>query len=117
MQYIHGMTVKAFLWSNPPLPARMDVVKRLGDIIALMHAHDIIHGDLTTSNFMMNEQDKNRVVAIDFGLSTQSNMAEDKAVDLYVLERAFLSSHPNSDALVSFQAVLSAHICCSLHCC
>lgn len=100
MQFIHGMTVKAFLWSNPPVAAREDVVKRLGDIIALMHSHDIVHGDLTTSNFMLNEFDKNRVVAIDFGLSTQSNLAEDKAVDLYVLERAFLSSHPNSDALV-----------------
>lgn len=31
---------------------------------------------------------------IDFGLSSNSNAAEDKAVDLYVLERAFASTHP-----------------------
>ena len=32
---------------------------------------------------------------IDFGLSYQSALVEDKGVDLYVLERAFLSAHPN----------------------
>lgn len=31
---------------------------------------------------------------IDFGLSSISQAAEDKAVDLYVLERAFASTHP-----------------------
>ena len=34
---------------------------------------------------------------IDFGLSSVSKAAEDKAVDLYVLERAFLSTHPNTE--------------------
>ncbi len=29
---------------------------------------------------------------------------EDKAVDLYVLERAFLSTHPGSESLVSLGA-------------
>jgi TP53 regulating kinase-like protein len=38
---------------------------------------------------------------IDFGLSYTSSLAEDKAVDLYVLERAFLSTHPSSVALIS----------------
>ena len=37
---------------------------------------------------------------IDFGLSCTSSLVEDKAVDLYVLERAFLSTHPESDSLV-----------------
>lgn len=34
------------------------------------------------------------VVLIDFGLAVQSVQEEDKAVDLYVLERAFASTHP-----------------------
>jgi TP53 regulating kinase-like protein len=34
---------------------------------------------------------------IDFGLSFVSNLPEDKAVDLYVLERAFASTHPKTD--------------------
>ena len=39
-------------------------------------------------------------MAIDFGLGFLQPLAEDKAVDLYVLERAFLSTHPNSQPLV-----------------
>lgn len=37
---------------------------------------------------------------IDYGLSFASKLVEDKAVDLYVLERAFLSTHTNSETLV-----------------
>lgn len=44
---------------------------------------------------------------IDFGLSFTSTLAEDKAVDLYVLERAFSSTHPGSEAL--FAEVMIAY--------
>jgi TP53 regulating kinase-like protein len=37
---------------------------------------------------------------IDFGLAQQNSTLEDKAVDLYVLERAFTSTHPGSDHLI-----------------
>ncbi|KAK2753709.1 serine/threonine-protein kinase bud32 [Onygenales sp. PD_40] len=37
------------------------------------------------------------VVLIDFGLAGQSVQDEDRAVDLYVLERAFGSSHPRTE--------------------
>ena len=37
---------------------------------------------------------------IDFGLSYQSSMNEDQAVDLYVLERALISTHAHSDHVV-----------------
>lgn len=40
-------------------------------------------------------------VVIDFGLSSISTIAEDKAVDLYVLERAFTSTHASCGPLVS----------------
>jgi TP53 regulating kinase-like protein len=36
---------------------------------------------------------------IDFGLSSVSSKLEDKAVDLYVLKRAFISTHPGSELL------------------
>ena len=36
---------------------------------------------------------------IDFGLSQVSPKIEDKGVDFYVLKRAFISTHPGSDAL------------------
>lgn len=38
-------------------------------------------------------------VLIDFGLAYTSSLTEDKAVDLYVLERAFASTHPESEPL------------------
>ncbi|KAI5476914.1 TP53 regulating kinase [Pseudohyphozyma bogoriensis] len=61
------------------------LLSAIGGEIAKMHIADVIHGDLTTSNMM---------VLIDFGLSSTSIMQEDRAVDLYVLERAFSSTHP-----------------------
>ena len=42
------------------------------------------------------------LVMIDFGLSYTCKLPEDKAVDLYVLERAFLSTHPNTQKLFQF---------------
>ncbi|KAI9835489.1 MAG: hypothetical protein M1838_005285 [Thelocarpon superellum] len=47
------------------------------------------------------------VVVIDFGLSMQSVQDEDRAVDLYVLERAFGSTHPRAESL--FDDVLQAY--------
>ena len=40
-------------------------------------------------------------VLIDFGLAYTSSLTEDKAVDLYVLERAFASTHPESGSMFS----------------
>ncbi|PSK38358.1 Kae1-associated kinase Bud32 [Candidozyma pseudohaemuli] len=66
------------------------VLKATGSAIAKLHLNDMIHGDLTTLNLILQEND---VYLIDFGLSTYSNLPEDKAVDLYVMERAVLSTH------------------------
>ena len=50
-------------------------------------------------------------VLIDFGLSYNNTLAEDKAVDLYVLERAFTSAHSALGNLV-----ISACLCAfSIH--
>jgi len=76
-----------------------------------MHRGDIIHGDLTTSNMMLRRRrhgdEEADLVLIDFGLSYNSALVEDKAVDLYVLERAFSSTHPDSEAM--FTQVLQAY--------
>lgn len=48
-----------------------------------------------------------RVVVIDLGLGSVSLASEDAAVDLYVLERAFLSTHPNSAG--HFDAILQGY--------
>lgn len=106
-----------------------------------MHDADIVHGDLTTSNMMLRSEDAAEVVRwrfaaatadgsggvgtnallaicagdiqtmIDFGLANTQPLPEDKAVDLYVMERAFDSTHVNSEALVA--EVLRAYKACS----
>ena len=48
---------------------------------------------------------------IDFGLSFQEGVAEDKGVDLYVLERAFLSTHPNTEKLFAEVTLRPSSVC------
>ncbi|KZT69072.1 hypothetical protein DAEQUDRAFT_711029 [Daedalea quercina L-15889] len=87
-----------------------DIMGMIGSEIAKMHSADIIHGDLTTSNMIVRHPTPPKgvqLVLIDFGLAYTSTLAEDKAVDLYVLERAFSSTHPASEPL--FASVLSAY--------
>ncbi|XP_034711903.1 EKC/KEOPS complex subunit bud32 [Vitis riparia] len=69
-----------------------DIAKQIGDAIGKLHDGNLIHGDLTTSNMLI-QSGTNQLVLIDFGLSFTSTLHEDKAVDLYVLERALLSMH------------------------
>eukprot|EP00708_Paratrimastix_pyriformis_P004771 GAFH01003698.1.p5 GENE.GAFH01003698.1~~GAFH01003698.1.p5 ORF type:complete len:114 (+),score=35.05 GAFH01003698.1:549-890(+) len=75
-----------------------EAARKIGGTIARLHNAGICHGDLTTSNMMFRD-DSADLVLIDFGLAFMSSSAEDKAVDLYVLERALLATHPNSKAL------------------
>ncbi|KDP21421.1 hypothetical protein JCGZ_21892 [Jatropha curcas] len=69
-----------------------DIAMQIGDAIGKLHDGGLIHGDLTTSNMLI-RNGTNQLVLIDFGLSFTSTLPEDKAVDLYVLERALLSMH------------------------
>lgn len=61
-----------------------------GKAIAEIHKSNIVHGDITTSNFLINKD--RQIVPIDFGLSQFNNTIEDFAVDLYVLERSLLTN-------------------------
>ena len=63
--------------------------EEIGKKIAIMHNEGIIHGDLTTSNMMLDKEIK----FIDFGLSFFSVKIEDKAVDLHLLRQALESKH------------------------
>lgn len=75
------------------------LMREIGSLIAKIHRCNIIHGDLTTSNILVKkvagETFPFRLYLIDFGLGyAEGSKAEDKGVDLYVLERALLSTHP-----------------------
>ena len=104
----------------------IDLMVRVGKAVGKMHEIGVVHGDLTTSNLMLRSANyltvvkdvdgdlpsaraslEGDIILIDFGLATQSVQDEDKAVDLYVLERAFGSTHPTAENL--FQEVLKAY--------
>ena len=64
--------------------------ERIGEHLALMHNNNIIHGDLTTSNMILNDGE---IFFIDFGLSIISQKIEDKSVDIHLLKQAIESKH------------------------
>ncbi|XP_030956311.1 uncharacterized protein LOC126720877 isoform X2 [Quercus robur] len=95
-EYVEGPSVKDILLefgSHGIIEERLDdIALQIGVAIAKLHDGGLIHGDLTTSNMLL-KSGINQLVLIDFGLSFTSTLPEDKAVDLYVLERALLSMH------------------------
>ncbi|RVD93059.1 Bud32 kinase [Tubulinosema ratisbonensis] len=66
-----------------------NLIYELGILVRKIHDMNIVHGDLTTNNFILAD----KIYVIDFGLAFHSMKDEDKAVDLYVLEKAFGCYH------------------------
>lgn len=87
------------------------VSNEIGSAISKIHKHNIVHGDLTTSNMLVKEDATTGFVSelflIDFGLGQLDPNPEEKGVDLYVLERALLSTHKDSEKI--FKLVLEAY--------
>ncbi|KJZ78279.1 Serine kinase BUD32 [Hirsutella minnesotensis 3608] len=85
------------------------LMRRIGQAVGNLHKNGVVHGDLTTSNLMlapprMSHETKHGIldgdiVIIDLGLASGSIQDEDRAVDLYVLERAFGSTHPRAECV------------------
>lgn len=69
------------------------ILRDLGLQVGRLHNLNIIHGDLTTSNAIVQEE-TNQVFLIDFGLAQFSNHVEEKAVDINVFLRTLQSTHP-----------------------
>lgn len=85
MDFVKGHTVRDILEKSN----YKKISSEIGKKVAIMHNNNIIHGDLTTSNMILNEE----VYFIDFGLSFFSHKIEDKAVDLHLLKQALESKH------------------------
>lgn len=63
--------------------------RKIGEAVGELHSQGIYHGDLTTSNMIL---DKGEIVLIDFGLSDRGKV-EDFATDLKVLFEAMAATH------------------------
>jgi TP53 regulating kinase-like protein len=85
IQYIDGALVKDL--SNPKI---IKICEEIGRIVGLLHKNGIMHGDLTTSNFIMQ---KGKVFVIDFGLSQRTDKMEDHAIDLRLFKEILNSAH------------------------
>ena len=84
MQHVSGSTLHSL--SDPEILSRCAEV---GRIAGLLHAAGIMHGDLTTSNFVLAD----RLYLIDMGLSRRTIKAEDWAVDMRLIKEILGSAH------------------------
>lgn len=64
--------------------------RTFGSMVGTLHSNGIMHGDLTTSNFIVS---RGRVFVIDFGLSVRTSKPEDHAVDLRLFKEILNSAH------------------------
>ncbi len=104
MEEIQGMRVKDAL-ENLPKEGAEEVCRNIGKIAARLHANDIVHGDLTTSNMLL---ENDRIVVIDFSLGSKTSELEDKGVDMHLLEEAFHSAHYRRSEL--YDAVKDSYV-------
>ncbi len=82
MEYIDGENVKDIL--SP------EIGFEIGKYVSVLHNQNIIHGDLTTSNFIKRKDD---LYLIDFGLSFYSQRIEDMATDIRIIKEILSSAH------------------------
>lgn len=85
MQYIPGKPVHDL--SDKKI---ISCCKEIGKIVGTLHKNGMMHGDLTTSNFILF---KERLFVIDFGLSQKTEKLEDCAVDLRLIKEILNSAH------------------------
>jgi TP53 regulating kinase-like protein len=81
MEFVYGKIAKDLITTS--------LCEEIGKYTALLHMNDIIHGDLTTSNFIVSK----KLVVLDFGLSYYSKRWEDSAVDIRLIKEILSSAH------------------------
>lgn len=76
-----------------------------GVILAKLHSNDIIHGDYTPANLII---DAKVLFVIDFGLGFVSNDIEDKAVDVFTMLRALDGKEKKDGFVEGYRAYVKA---------
>ena len=90
MEFIEGINAKEKMDENLAL--------QMGRYAGLLHINNLIHNDLTTSNFINSRN--NQLVLLDFGLSFFSERLEDKAVDIRLVKEVFSSFYARISDLI-----------------
>ena len=90
MEYIEGQQIKQIL-NKAPRETAAGICIAIGELIAKLHSHGLIHGDLTTSNMILTPEGK--IYFVDFGLGEKNTELEAQGVDLHLMKRALQSTH------------------------
>jgi TP53 regulating kinase-like protein len=90
MEFIEGRQVKQLL-SGVTKSERQSLCLKIGELIGRLHEHGIIHGDLTTSNMILDSEGK--ISLVDFGLGEKTKDLEARGVDLHLMKSALQSTH------------------------
>lgn len=91
MEFLSGRLIKNVFEDENDGEKVEEISRKIGFSIAKLHLKSIIHNDLTTSNMLLKDE---KIFFIDFGLGIHSTRIEDKAMDLVVLKKALMASHP-----------------------
>ena len=102
MEYIEGRSVKSILDEHPE--SADEICRKIGIAVAKLHSAGICHGDLTTSNMIIEDGE---VCFIDFSMGCEKAELEDIGVDLRLLERAFSSAHVGLES--SFERLMDSY--------
>lgn len=89
MEFIDGDKLSEHL-NNYHHEKQFKIMNELGKEVGKLHANNIIHGDLTTSNTIFKDE---KIFIIDFGLGFISHRLEDRAVDLHLIKQALEAKH------------------------
>lgn len=101
MQHLEGKRLREiFLVGNANL--KKSLAREAGRMVAKLHRAGIVHGDLTTSNFIFCDE---KLYLIDFGLASQSNKFEDMGVDLHLIKEVLNSAHYGDFQVLFLQIV------------
>jgi TP53 regulating kinase-like protein len=76
-----SITMSVIVGRRPDMDTKIS--EGCGLILARLHRADIIHGDFTPANLMIDK--KGELFVIDFGLGSVSGDIEDKAVDVFTM--------------------------------
>ncbi|MCQ2056528.1 MAG: Kae1-associated serine/threonine protein kinase [archaeon] len=103
MEYIHGDSVKFVLDACPE--RAKELCRKIGESVAKLHNNKISHGDLTTSNMILDE--RGELCLIDFSLGETRIGLEEMGVDIRLLEKDLTSAH--SSIVDAFELVVNSY--------
>ncbi len=91
MEYVEGEVLERLLRRKPSKEFIENMFLKVGEILGKIHLNSIAHGDFTTSNIIVVNNEE--PVIIDFGLSKRTNDIEEYAIDLHLMFRSLESTH------------------------